>query len=212
MRSVVPTTAVLMFATGLTTGLGASVIAPVLLTSAAFAKEGKPAANKRSAVTAATTQTPISPRDREATAAAIQAISSAANQAYDRGNFLSAYRSWRGLARQGNGLAAFRIGHLYRSGKGVSANPRRALQWFRQAAQSRIAAAHYQIGIMHLAGEHVGRDIAEAWARFHVAARLGDQRARAALGYISTRMDTLEMWRARHRAKDLWPKPVEAAR
>lgn len=152
------------------------------------------------------------PKKRTAAMKAEKAVSRQAHAAYERGDFLSAFRSWRGLARQGNGLAAYRLGRLYRSGKGVAANNRRALRWFHVAARSRIAAAHYQIGLMHLTGDHATRDIAEAWARLQVAARMGHAGALTVIGYVRARMTSLEMWRARLRAKELWPKPAQAAR
>ncbi len=146
-----------------------------------------------------------------ATAQAQDALKSA-NKAYERGDYSSALSSWRGLAKDGHPLAAYRLGRLYRSGKGVAPNPKRALHWFWQAARQRMAAAFYQIGLMHLAGEHVVKDIAAAWAHFRVAGRLGDNRGVAMIGHLGTRMDALELWRGRQMSQDLWPPRDEAKR
>ena len=129
-----------------------------------------------------------------------------ANEAYERGDYSSALSSWQGLANQGHPLAAYRLGHLYRSGKGVMKNHKRAMHWFGRAARQRVAAAFYQMGMMHLAGEYVMKDIAAAWAHFKVAARLGDGRGVAMTGYLGTRMNTLELWRGRQMSRELWPR------
>ena len=128
-----------------------------------------------------------------------------ANEAYERGDYSSALSGWQGLASRGHPLAAYRLGHLYRNGKGVTRNHKRALHWFWRAARQRVAAAFYQIGLMHLAGEYVMKDIAAAWAHFKVAARLGDGRGVAMTGYLGTRMDALELWRGRQMSRELWP-------
>ena len=63
---------------------------------------------------------------------------------------------------------------------------------------------------MHLAGEHVLKDIAAAWAHFKMAARLGDNRGVAMIGYLGTRMDALELWRGRQMSKGMWPARNQA--
>jgi TPR repeat protein len=133
-----------------------------------------------------------------------------ANEAYDRGDHSSALSAWQGLAKDGHPLAAYRLGRHYRSGKGVTPNPKRALEWFLLAARQRLAAAYYQIGLMHLAGEHVVKDIAAAWAHFKTAARLGDSRGVAMTGHLGTRMDALELWRGRQMSKGMWPAKNQA--
>jgi TPR repeat protein len=141
-----------------------------------------------------------------APAAVAQHALKTANEAYERGDYSAALSGWQGLAKDGHPLAAYRLGHLYRSGKGVEKNHKRALHWFGRAASQRLAAAFYQIGLMHLAGEHVMKDIAAAWAHFKVAARLGDGRGVAMTGYLGTRMDALELWRGRQMSRELWPR------
>ena len=135
-----------------------------------------------------------------------------ANEAYDRGDYSTALSAWQGLAKDGHPLAAFRLGRLYRNGKGVATNPKRALQWFWQAARQKVAAAYYQIGMMHLAGEYVVNDIAAAWAHFRVAGRMGDNRGVAMIGYLGARMDALELWRGRQMSRQMWPLANQAKR
>src|ERR1700678_380347 len=54
--------------------------------------------------------------------------------AYQRGDYLAAYRLCRPLAAQGNGDAEFLMGLMYANGNGVRRSYQEAAQWYQQAA------------------------------------------------------------------------------
>ena len=54
--------------------------------------------------------------------------------AYQRGDYLAAYRLCLPLAQQGNGDAEFLMGLMYANGQGVRRNYQEAAQWYQQAA------------------------------------------------------------------------------
>ena len=55
--------------------------------------------------------------------------------AYNRGDYVSAFRLFRPLAEQGNARAQTALGVMFRRGQGVSKNPLRAGMWFSLAAK-----------------------------------------------------------------------------
>ena len=78
--------------------------------------------------------------------------------AYERGDYVTAFREMRPLAEQGHALAQLNLGNMYVNGEGVSQNYTEAVKWFRKAAEQGIAQAQFNLGFMY---EH-GRGVAES--------------------------------------------------
>lgn len=55
--------------------------------------------------------------------------------AYNRGDYVPAFRLFRPLAEQGNAKAQTALGVMFRKGEGVPKNPVRARMWFSLAAK-----------------------------------------------------------------------------
>ena len=55
--------------------------------------------------------------------------------AYRSGDYATALREWRPLAKQGNAVAQLSLGMMYADGKGVPRNYKTALKWLRLAAE-----------------------------------------------------------------------------
>ena len=60
--------------------------------------------------------------------------------AWSRGDYEAAVKAWRGPAERGDADAQFNLGQAYKLGRGVPADPARAEQWYRKAAEQ----GHYQ--------------------------------------------------------------------
>jgi hypothetical protein len=58
--------------------------------------------------------------------------------AYQQGNFVMAFNVFKPLAEQGDTSAAFAIAQLYRVGKGVLRDYKKAVKWYRVAAEKII--------------------------------------------------------------------------
>jgi TPR repeat protein len=54
--------------------------------------------------------------------------------AYDRQDYLTAFRAWLPLAQQGYAMARYNLGLLYALGRGVARDDALAGRWFGQAA------------------------------------------------------------------------------
>ncbi len=97
--------------------------------------------------------------------------------AYQRGDYLAAYRLCRPLAEQGNGDAEFLIGLMYANGHGVRQNYAAAAQWYQQAADDGQDVAQNNLGLMYAAGLGVRHSYDEAAKLYWLAADQGNPRA-----------------------------------
>ena len=61
-----------------------------------------------------------------------------ANEAYERGDYLSAHREWLPLAEQGDAAAQFKLGVMFMKGHGVQQDYAEAATWFGLAAEQGI--------------------------------------------------------------------------
>ncbi len=55
--------------------------------------------------------------------------------AYDRGEYPTALREWRPLAKQGDADAQYNLVIMYSSGEGVPQDYAEAVRWYRKAAE-----------------------------------------------------------------------------
>ncbi len=102
--------------------------------------------------------------------------------AYKRGDYATAVREWRPLAEQGDAVAQYYLGNLYRTGQGVPQDYAEAAKWFRKAANQGDANAQYNLGVKHY--NSLPQDYAEAAKWFRKAANQGDAAAQYYLGVI----------------------------
>jgi TPR repeat protein len=68
--------------------------------------------------------------------------------AYDRRDYMKAFREWLPLAQQGNAFAQHYLGVLYAEGLGVTKDEGEAVRWYRLAAAQGFIQAYYNLGIM----------------------------------------------------------------
>lgn len=103
-------------------------------------------------------------------------------RAYKRGDYAGALMEFRALANQGNAIAQFFVGSMYRDGEGLAANPEEAARWIRLAAERGMADAQFALGVMYEDGEGVRQDSAAAVHWYRSAARRGCASAQFNLG------------------------------
>ncbi len=61
--------------------------------------------------------------------------------AYAREDYITAYKLFYSLAKQGDADAQFNLGAIYKDGDGVKQDDKEALKWFRLAAEQGNAEA-----------------------------------------------------------------------
>ena len=88
-----------------------------------------------------------------------------------------AARLFRPLAEQGDALAQFGLGLMYRDGKGVPQDTQEAVKWYRKAAEQGNAQAQFNLGLMYSNGQGVPQDFirAHVWYSVAAAALSGDE-------------------------------------
>ena len=93
--------------------------------------------------------------------------------AYDAGQYETAFREWMKLARAGDAAAQRNIGQMYRLGLGVRQDDAKAVEWYRRAAEQGLSRAQANLGMMYLLGRGTEQDYGEAARWFARAAAQG---------------------------------------
>ena len=99
----------------------------------------------------------------------------AGEDAYDRGDYATAWHKWQPLAEQGDTDAQFNLGLLYYNGRGVPQNYAKAREWFEKAATHGHARAQVNLGLLYANGQGVPQDYKTAEYWFRLSANQGMQ-------------------------------------
>ncbi len=94
------------------------------------------------------------------------------------------YASCKQAAEQGDSMAQYFLGQMYRKGKGVAKDPVAAVNWYRRAAEQKNRLAQFNLGWMYDIGDEVDRDLDEAISWYARAARMGDPYAPFNIGAL----------------------------
>jgi hypothetical protein len=108
----------------------------------------------------------------------------AAQAAYDRGDYATALSLARPAANYGDQVAQCILGLLYRNGLGVPQDYAEAMHWYHKAADQGHAVAQNNIGRLYQNGLGVPQDYAEAMRWYHKAADQGDATAQNNIGRL----------------------------
>ena len=73
--------------------------------------------------------------------------------AYERKDYVTAFREFRPLAQQGKSSAQYSLGWMYAKGQGVAQDHKEAVKWYRLAADQGDAFAQYNLGGMYAKGQ-----------------------------------------------------------
>jgi TPR repeat protein len=101
--------------------------------------------------------------------------------AYERGDYATAFNEWKPLADEGNALAQFNLALLYQYGLGVESDMDLAIGWYEKAAQQGQPDAQVAIGDLHMDGLWGTPDLEEAAAWYRLAAKQGHTEAKRKL-------------------------------
>ena len=69
--------------------------------------------------------------------------------AYEKGDYATALREWKPLAKQGNAGAQFNLGFMYEKGKGTQQDYKTAVKWYRLAAEQGYASTQNNLVVMY---------------------------------------------------------------
>jgi len=102
--------------------------------------------------------------------------------AYKRFDYATAVREWRPLAEQGDAVAQYYLGNMYRTGQGVPQDYAEAERWNRRAVEQGNVSAQFNFGVKYY--NSLPQDYAEAAKWFRKAANQGNADAQYHLGVI----------------------------
>ena len=95
-------------------------------------------------------------------------------EAYDRGDYATAFQEWRPLAERGDAIAQYNIGVMYTEGTGVPQDYAEAIRWYRMATDQGYPFAQIALGRMYGVGLGVSKDYVEAMKWYRLAAEQGE--------------------------------------
>jgi TPR repeat protein len=104
--------------------------------------------------------------------------------AFGKGDYETAYREWRPLARRGEPAAQFRLAALFLDGLGVDRDEAKAAGLLQKAAEAGHTEAQLQLALLYGTGRGVPQDYEAAAAWYRRVADKGDPRGQAKLGYM----------------------------
>jgi TPR repeat protein len=122
--------------------------------------------------------------------------------AYDRGDYVTAFREWQPLAVQGDAEAQTSLGTMYSAGHGVPQDFQQALFWFRLAAKQGYAMACTKLGLLYERGNGVTQDAVLAQAWYILGAARGDRLGAEYRDALAKQMTPVELFRAQEQARE----------
>ena len=97
--------------------------------------------------------------------------------AYNRGDYVTAFRNWRALAEDGDAPAQAGLGFLFHKGLGVTQDDIEAASWFEKAARKGQAEAQLLLGTLYFFGEGVQQSYVMAFTWCEIAQSSGQSDA-----------------------------------
>ena len=121
--------------------------------------------------------------------------------AFNAGEYETAYEIWQPIAEQGVAVAQYSLGVMYYDGLGVAQDYAEAVQWYRAAAEQGNAGAQFNLGLMYLQGRGVAQDFVTAHMWLNIAASSGHANAREARDVVHGQMTPEAIAQAQRRAR-----------
>jgi len=104
---------------------------------------------------------------------------------------------------EGDGDAAFRLGLLYRNGKGVRQNYQQTLKWYRKGAMLGNAMAQTGLAYLYYKGLGVPQDNVQAYAWFDIAVEGGHDGGKKIRDWLAKTMPAGELEEGKDLARRL---------
>ena len=104
-------------------------------------------------------------------------------EAYQNENYSVALENFKPLAEQGNKVAQYNLGLMYRLGQGVPTDYEQAVYWFRKSAEQENANAQYSLAFRYYRGQGVPQDYEQAVYWFTKSAKQGNSYAQYSLAF-----------------------------
>jgi len=120
--------------------------------------------------------------------------------AYDRGDYETAFEELLPYAKQGNAGAQVILGVMYNYGYGVPQDYSKAMKWYRLAAEQCHAGALVMLGGMYAQGFGVPVNYIQAYKLISLSSALGYQKASGALDLLVSFMTSEQIAEAQQQS------------
>ena len=127
-------------------------------------------------------------------------------QAYDSGDYKTAFAEWSALAKSGHAGAQVALAGLYRHGSGRDHDMVKAAYWYRRAAEQGDVIGQLNLGEFHLTGAGVKRNPVEAYMWLSLSAARGNDWAAAKRNELSVHLTRDQLSRAMTRVNAWRPR------
>ena len=107
-----------------------------------------------------------------------------ADDAYSKGDYETAFNSYRRIAKLGSSYGQLRTGFMYTNGIGVEQDLIQAVKYFRAAAKQGDESAQFNMGVMYTYGHGVKRNYRKAAEYYRKAAEQNFAHAQYNLGVM----------------------------
>ncbi|WP_455211188.1 tetratricopeptide repeat protein [Kaarinaea lacus] len=119
---------------------------------------------------------------------AVPVLASAVDEgisAYNSGNYLTARRIFKEIAKEGDPVAQRYLAEMYDKGLGGLKDYGKAVEWYRKAAIQNDSKAQYLLGVKYVNGHGVGVDEKLAYTWFAIAFNNGYEKAASPLKLLN---------------------------
>ena len=117
--------------------------------------------------------------------------------ARDRGDYSTAFNTFKQLASSGDASSQFQLSLLYSAGKGVRVDSAQSLYWLRQAAIRGNAQAQSNLGVAFNMGRGVPQDPIKAYAWLSLAVTAGDSMAATNRDVVARKLSPQQLEQAK---------------
>ena len=132
--------------------------------------------------------------------------------AKERGDFPTAFASFRQLAINGDAGSQFELSLTYSAGKGVTPDATQAFHWLRQAAAHGDGQAQSNLGVALNRGLTIPQDSVKALVWLSIAAASGDTTAITNRDVTARRMSVKQVEQAKALAQECKQRMAEVLR
>jgi TonB family protein len=133
----------------------------------------------------------------------------AALHAYQRRDFITAFREWQVVAENGDPEAEFRLGVMYEHGEGMPAQAGEAAKWYRKAADQGYSQAQCALGKLYADGRGVLQDYIEAHKWLNLSSANGEAEAAKLRDKVADKMIPAQVADAQRLAREWRPTPAQ---
>jgi len=126
--------------------------------------------------------------------------------AHNRGDFKTALREFRLLAKKGQPDAQYRLGNMYANGEAGRYDFSRAFFWYRKAAEVGHVNAQFALGEMYTKGRRVPIDYVSAYLWFDLAAKGGLRRGEEHRDMAAKHLTPSRIAQAQELSREWWTR------